>query len=215
MPNTSDNSISGGFSFTPVTRNAAGNLGGGFQFDLPLAAIQSFNNQALSFASNNSNLNRDFVGGIIGTAQANVTSGQNRAMDLSENIVSRSEDVARNAIKLGILGRACYITTAICEKDGLPDDCEILQTFRAFRDGYVAAHPSGPDLVREYYADAPDMLRLLDADVARNQVLEQLRDDYLMPAYHCIKRGENAAALAIYITMVASLKHYVGFNHGC
>ena len=35
-----------------------------------------------------------------------------------------------------ILG-LCFITTAVCEEEGKPDDCEELTAFRAFRDGYL------------------------------------------------------------------------------
>ena len=31
----------------------------------------------------------------------------------------------------------CFITTAVCQELGKPDDCEELTAFRAFRDGYL------------------------------------------------------------------------------
>ena len=37
----------------------------------------------------------------------------------------------------------CFITTAVCEELGKPDDCEELTAFRAFRDGYLRACPDG------------------------------------------------------------------------
>ena len=33
----------------------------------------------------------------------------------------------------------CFITTAVCESEGKPDDCAELTAFRAFRDGYLKA----------------------------------------------------------------------------
>lgn len=36
----------------------------------------------------------------------------------------------------------CFITTAVCEAEGKPDDCAELTAFRAFRDGYLKAQPT-------------------------------------------------------------------------
>lgn len=207
MPNTSDNSLNGGFTFTPITRDAAGNLGGGFQFDLPLATIQTFNNQALQFTAANSAANRQFVSRHITTAQSNVTAATAQSFQLGNTMLETSKDVSKYAIRRS--GFGCFITTAICEMDGKSDDCEVLQTFRQFRDGYMASRDDGAQLVQEYYDTAPELLRRLDADAHRNAVLAALRDDYLMPAYDSIQRGQHVAALTLYVAMVAALRAYV------
>lgn len=42
----------------------------------------------------------------------------------------------------------CFITTAVCEAAGLPDDCAELTAFRAFRDGYLRSWPDGRHAAR-------------------------------------------------------------------
>ena len=49
----------------------------------------------------------------------------------------------------------CFITTAVCEAEGKPDDCAELTAFRRFRDGWLSQQPDGPALIEEYYEIAP------------------------------------------------------------
>ena len=41
----------------------------------------------------------------------------------------------------------CFITTAVCQELGKPDNCAELTAFRAFRDGYLASQPDGEALI--------------------------------------------------------------------
>lgn len=49
----------------------------------------------------------------------------------------------------------CFFTTACVEARGLPDDCEALETLRAFRDACLANRPDGREAIAEYYRMAP------------------------------------------------------------
>ena len=52
----------------------------------------------------------------------------------------------------------CFITTAVCQELGKPDNCAELTAFRAFRDGYLASQPDGEALIHEYYNIAPGIV---------------------------------------------------------
>ena len=56
----------------------------------------------------------------------------------------------------------CFITTAVCQELGKPDDCEELTAFRAFRDGYLRSRPDGEALIREYYNIAPGIVTCIN-----------------------------------------------------
>ena len=102
--------------------------------------------------------------------------------------------------------KLCFITTAVCQWEGKPDDCRELTAFRAFRDGWLAQEPDGPGLTAEYYEIAPAIvlaMRYADEEAAR---CAQLRKDYLLPCYEALLRGDNPACKARYSQMVRDLK---------
>jgi hypothetical protein len=60
------------------------------------------------------------------------------------------------------VGGSCFITTAVCRKLNLPDDCEQLTTLRNFRDTYMKYSPEREELVAQYYREAPAIVEKLD-----------------------------------------------------
>lgn len=102
--------------------------------------------------------------------------------------------------------KLCFITTAVCEFEGKPDDCEELTAFRAFRDGWLKDQPDGAALTEEYYRVAPAIVTVIDRCDDRAAVYGTIRKDYLQPCYEAIGRGDLAACRETYVEMVHMLQ---------
>ena len=99
----------------------------------------------------------------------------------------------------------CYITTAICEEFGKPDDCYELITLRNFRDHWLINQPDGKELIQRYYNTAPEIVAIINRRKDRKQIYQNLRDTYL---YECLKQislNENEKCKKIYIAMMEEL----------
>jgi len=92
-------------------------------------------------------------------------------------------------------GGACFLTTAACERKGLPDDCDVLRTLRAFRDNYMLREPSRVWEVAQYYDEAPAVVRSL---ASRPEVYDQMWDRFILPAVQSIEEGDLGQAHRIY-----------------
>ena len=100
----------------------------------------------------------------------------------------------------------CFITTAICENFGKPDDCYELTTFRNFRDTWLAAQPDGKSLIAEYYSIAPAIVKKINSLTDAANIYKNLWQKYLEPCLKFIERGDNQSCKRLYIEMVTSLK---------
>jgi hypothetical protein len=123
----------------------------------------------------------------------------------------------------------CFITTAVCQELGKPDDCAELTAFRAFRDGYLAAQPDGlladlvrgsrlfcaafglrrgrdPLRIREYYNIAPGIVTCINTCSDRHASYERIREQYLTPCYEDLLAGRNADCKTRYVQMVRDLE---------
>jgi len=100
----------------------------------------------------------------------------------------------------------CFITTAVCESSGKPDDCFELTTLRKFRDGWLANQHDGKNLIAEYYAIAPRIVNKINSLPDAAQVYKDLLENYIKPCLSFIKQGDPQACKELYIEMVASLK---------
>lgn len=105
-----------------------------------------------------------------------------------------------------ILG-LCFITTAVCEEEGKPDDCEELTAFRAFRDGYLKACPDGEALIREYYDIAPGIVTCINLGSERRETYRAIRETWLAPCYEDLQNGRLAQCKDRYVDMVRTLEH--------
>ena len=52
--------------------------------------------------------------------------------------------------------KGCFITSAVCESFGKPDDCYELTMFRSFRDNYLAKEQDGEIRILRVTVDAAD-----------------------------------------------------------
>lgn len=100
----------------------------------------------------------------------------------------------------------CFITTAVCEAEGKPDDCAELTAFRAFRDGYLRAQPDGPALIEEYYATAPAIVMCIDVCCDREARYAAIRAQHLGPCYEALKSGDPEDCKRRYVRMMRCLQ---------
>ena len=100
----------------------------------------------------------------------------------------------------------CFITTAVCEAEGLSDDCAQLTAFRAFRDGYLRACPDGAALIDEYYNIAPGIVSCINVCENRAEKYAEIRKTYLDACYDDILAGRNESCKQRYTEMVRALE---------
>ena len=100
----------------------------------------------------------------------------------------------------------CFITTAVCQSRGLPDDCAELTAFRAFRDGYLRTCPDGAALIDEYYNIAPGIVACIDVCGDRDARYDAIRADYLAPCYRDLQAGKLEDCKNRYVRMVRALE---------
>ena len=100
----------------------------------------------------------------------------------------------------------CFITTAVCQSRGLPDDCAELTAFRAFRDGYLRTCPDGAALIDEYYNIAPGIVACIDICGDRDARYDAIRANYLDPCYRDLQAGKLEDCKNRYVRMVRALE---------
>ena len=101
--------------------------------------------------------------------------------------------------------KLCFITTAVTESQGKPDDCPELTAFRAFRDGYLMGCPDGEGLILEYYDIAPGIVSAISL-AGEPGTFQGIWDRYLAPCYEDILAGRNESCKKTYTEMVQALK---------
>lgn len=98
----------------------------------------------------------------------------------------------------------CFLTTACCDLMGLPDDCDELTTLRSFRDNYLIKQLNGQALVALYYHVAPTIVKRINQDQNRNEILLGIYE-IICECVSFIKSGDNRSALHIYSYMTEML----------
>lgn len=109
-------------------------------------------------------------------------------------------------INAGFKRKFCYITTAVCETLGKPDDCYELNLFRSYRDNYLLKREDGEKIVYEYYDLAPTIVKHINKQKDSQKIYEDIWDTYLVPCLNMIENGENEACMELYITMVREMQ---------
>ena len=103
-------------------------------------------------------------------------------------------------------GGFCFITTAVCQTFGKPDDCYELTMFRNFRDTWLIEQPDGKALIAEYYSIAPSIVTKIDSLSDSAQIYKTIWKKYLVPCLNFIRNGDNLACKNLYVKMVRDLK---------
>ncbi|MGO1297147.1 MAG: SEL1-like repeat protein [Vibrio sp.] len=99
----------------------------------------------------------------------------------------------------------CFLTTATCEVKGYPDDCEVLNTFRAYRDNILRNERGGEALIAEYYSIAPEIVRRIANSENPMQTYNLMWDEYLYPCYNMLLEQDYSGAKVLYIELVGML----------
>jgi hypothetical protein len=104
----------------------------------------------------------------------------------------------------------CYVTTAVCDSLGLPDDCEALSRMRAFRDDVLLSTRQGRRDVAAYYATAPAIVAAIDRSADPSTAYRELHDRWLEPAVRALREGRAEAAYELYKDMVSATRSRYG-----
>jgi len=99
----------------------------------------------------------------------------------------------------------CFITTACTRARDLPDDCEELETLRAFRDDYIIPMEMGPELIQVYYRHSPKIVAAIEARQDAAEVYARLYA-VIQQCVRQIQRGDHNAAFQTYVNMVIQLR---------
>ena len=92
----------------------------------------------------------------------------------------------------------CYLTSACVAAKGLPDNCEQLQTLRAFRDRYLASQPGGREEIDRYYALAPGIVDSINQRADAASVWNRIYGEMIAPCVEMIRAGQNEQAHQLY-----------------
>ena len=108
-------------------------------------------------------------------------------------------------INSGFKRRFCYITTAVCNGLGKPDDCYELNLLREYRDNYLSRQPEGEELIRQYYDVAPTIVKHINKQKNSEEIYWTIWKDYLHPCIVCIENDENEVCKRLYRDMMDAL----------
>lgn len=109
-------------------------------------------------------------------------------------------------IAAGFDRKLCYITTAVCESMGKPDDCYELRAFRSFRDNYLMKSEEGRNLVEEYYDIAPGIVMMINMQKESGSIYDQIYEEYLAPCLEFIEQEKREACKEHYVSMIRGLE---------
>lgn len=100
---------------------------------------------------------------------------------------------------------SCYITTAVCNAFGKPDDCYELTVFRKFRDKWLRKQPDGEMLIREYYKTAPHIVDVINNRSSKEVEYRYIWNQYLKPCLGFIENEKFENCKTLYCKMVYTL----------
>lgn len=105
--------------------------------------------------------------------------------------------------------KGCFITTAVCEYFGKPDDCYELTRLREFRDKWLINTSGGEELIKEYYKIAPRIVCNISLASDKDEIYSQLWNKYISICLEHIENMEYEECKNCYIDMVKSLNKYL------
>ena len=96
----------------------------------------------------------------------------------------------------------CFISTAICQTRGLPDDCYELNVLRGFRDNHLAQSENGRKLIKRYYEIAPEIVEAIGRLPQGEALYDELNQKYLVQIICHIESNNHQEAINIYMRMI-------------
>ncbi len=205
MSDLNDAPVSGGISFkTPIFSfgNTVPDVNSGFSFDLPLATIQSFSQNAMDFSANNSTANKAFLNNVIQSSQAQVAGSVKTTTAIQNQSLTTLKDFASKLSNILTPSSGCFITTAICDTMGLDDNCYYLKTLRDFRDNVMLKNQRWRGLVEDYYQIAPGIVKRINAKKNAMDIYITLSDRFLVRAVKYVEAKDDFMAIQTYREMV-------------
>ena len=130
----------------------------------------------------------------------------NATYNTTYNNSNSSYKPSRNDSSSGSNGSFCFITTAVCEFYGKPDDCWELTTLRNYRDTWLSEQPDGQKLIEEYYNKAPLLVSLLKTSENYEEYCKMLWEDYINPCLELIEEERFTECKNLYQSMVEFLE---------
>ncbi len=101
----------------------------------------------------------------------------------------------------------CYITTAVCESQNMPDDCYELNLLRDYRDQYLLNETvDGEEIVKEYYNVAPTIVKRINKRSDSKAVYESIYSQHIKQCIALIEKDSKEECKEVYSNMVESLK---------
>lgn len=110
-------------------------------------------------------------------------------------------------IEKGFHKKFCYITTAVCESFGKPDDCYELALLRDYRDGYLMTASEGARMIQEYYDVAPSIVKHINQKENSGEIYRSIWNTYISPCISMIEQGDLEECRKLYQQMVLELKN--------
>jgi hypothetical protein len=101
---------------------------------------------------------------------------------------------------------SCFLSTACVEYMGLKDDCNELKTLREFRDTYMQETTERKAMVKEYYSNAPQIVKKINALKTKDQIYHNIYEN-IIEIIKMIKFGSKEKAMKIYEKMYWELKN--------
>lgn len=102
----------------------------------------------------------------------------------------------------------CYITTAVVDVLGYEDDCEVLETLRAFRDNYMKKEEKYLPLLEDYNTVGRIISHKLEKDENKEKIANMMYNIFIKSSIDAIKDREYSCAIGIYENMVYFLMDY-------
>ena len=99
----------------------------------------------------------------------------------------------------------CFITTAVCDSFHKPDNCYELTMFRAFRDNWLKKQTDGQQLIAQYYAIAPKIVKNINKLADADEIYLHIWNKYLKSCLSYIEHGKNEQCKSVYVKMVQDL----------
>lgn len=96
----------------------------------------------------------------------------------------------------------CFITTAVCDYYGKPDDCVELTKLRFFRDNWLMRQKNGPLDVSVYYDCAPDLVEKMIKSSDYGETCKTIMKEYIQPCIRLIDAGRNSECRKKYFDLV-------------
>lgn len=102
----------------------------------------------------------------------------------------------------------CFLTTATCRVMGFADDCDVLETYRWYRDNVLTKENDGLDIISQYYKVAPVIVQHIDALPESHSMYRNMWENYLEPGYKMVLKKDFIKAKELYISLVTMLMEH-------